>query len=43
MTKNAQRIENLEDLWKYKRFLDKITPKEFFEAQENTKKVQKRK
>jgi hypothetical protein len=32
MTKNSLKIENLEDLWKYKRFLDKIAPKEFFEA-----------
>jgi hypothetical protein len=31
MTKNAQKIENLDDLWKYKKFLDRITPKEFLD------------
>lgn len=32
ITKNIQKLENLEDLWKYKSFLDKITPKEVYEA-----------
>eukprot|EP00825_Cyclidium_porcatum_P040642 TRINITY_DN5188_c0_g1_i3.p1 TRINITY_DN5188_c0_g1~~TRINITY_DN5188_c0_g1_i3.p1 ORF type:complete len:392 (+),score=110.59 TRINITY_DN5188_c0_g1_i3:185-1360(+) len=31
LTKNIQRLENLEDLWKYKTFLDKVTPKDQFE------------
>lgn len=39
MTKNAQKIENLDDLLKYKRFLDKITPREFFENQQARKKL----
>lgn len=34
MTKNSQKIDNLDDLWKYKLFLDKLTPKEFLEALE---------
>ncbi|CAD8046027.1 unnamed protein product [Paramecium sonneborni] len=29
MTKNQQKVDNLEDLIKYKNFLDRITPKEF--------------
>ena len=33
-TKNTQKLENLEDLWKYKKFLDKVTPKEYLEEQE---------
>ena len=37
MTKNAQKIENLDDLWKYKKFLDKITPKDFQDQVERRK------
>lgn len=31
-TKISQKAENLDELWGYKKFLDRITPKEFIEA-----------
>ena len=31
LTKNAQKLEQLEDLWRYKQFLDKMTPKEWID------------
>ena len=36
-TKNGQKIERLRTLWKYKTFLDQITPKEVMEAQKKRK------
>ena len=40
LTKNSQKLENLEDLWRYKTFLDKIVPKEYWE--DKTKKKSKK-
>ncbi|CAD8062143.1 unnamed protein product [Paramecium sonneborni] len=40
MTKIQQKIDNLEDLLKYKKFLDKITPKEFQMKQKQPKQQQ---
>jgi hypothetical protein len=31
-TKNTQKLENLEDLLKYKTFLEKITPSDFLKV-----------
>jgi hypothetical protein len=36
-TKNTQKFENLEDLLKYKTFLERITPNEFFKAKNDKK------
>ncbi|KAM3144550.1 hypothetical protein pb186bvf_003419 [Paramecium bursaria] len=41
ITKNIQKIDILEDYWKYKKFLDKITPKDFFDEKKQRQKAKK--
>ena len=41
-TKNTQKLENLEDLLKYKNFLEKITPPDFLSDLEKRKANRKR-